>query len=120
MDTKELQERLGREIEEVKEKYRQEEIEAEEEKNDKIKEMEQRRRDFVLEATNSMLDTMGILNETFTKDEEESQRKSFKRDKNLQTAQAITATYGSANRAYQSQLIPETLRHLSALQSPQV
>jgi len=55
-----------------------------------------------LDITKSTLDALSALNEAFTGESEQEQKKGFERSKKIQTAQALISTYESAVQAFKS------------------
>jgi hypothetical protein len=55
-----------------------------------------------LDITKSTLDALSALNEAFTGESEQQQKKGFERSKKIQTAQALISTYESAVQAFKS------------------
>ena len=55
-----------------------------------------------LDITKSTLDALAALNEAFTGESEQEQKKGFERSKKIQTAQALISTYESAVQAFKS------------------
>ena len=55
-----------------------------------------------LDITKSTLNALSALNEAFTGESEQEQKKGFERSKKIQTAQALISTYESAVQAFKS------------------
>jgi hypothetical protein len=55
-----------------------------------------------LDIAKSSLDALAALNQAFTGESEEQQKKGFERSKKIQTAQALISTYESAVQAFKS------------------
>ena len=74
---------------------RKEELEAELATAEAIKQAK-------LDIAKSSLDALAALNQAFTGESEEQQKKGFERSKKIQTAQALISTYESAVQAFKS------------------
>lgn len=106
-------EQLNADLAAIDTKYREQEAKAQEEQNrkkdaqdeiDKAKAIKNAQ-DIAaarLSVAKSSLDALAALNQAFTGQSEEEQKKGFERSKKIQTAQALISTYESAVQAFKS------------------
>jgi hypothetical protein len=93
---------LGQETLALTEAQRLAELEINKKYDDLELEARRQRQQATLDVAKSTLDALAALNEAFTGESEQEQKKGFERSKKIQTAQALISTYESAVQAFKS------------------
>jgi hypothetical protein len=97
-----LAQSLGQETLALTEAQRLAELEINKKYDDLELEARRQRQQATLDVAKSTLDALAALNEAFTGESEQEQKKGFERSKKIQTAQALISTYESAVQAFKS------------------
>ena len=97
-----LAESLGQDTLVLTEAQRQAELEINKKYDELEVEARKQRQQATLDVAKQSLDAIAAINQAFTGDSEEEQKKGFERSKKIQTAQALISTYESAVQAFKS------------------
>jgi len=97
-----LAESLGQDTLVLTEAQRQAELEINKKYDELEIEARKQRQQATLDVAKQSLDALSAINQAFTGDSEEEQKKGFERSKKIQTAQALISTYESAVQAFKS------------------
>jgi len=97
-----LAQSLGQDTLALTEAQRLAELEINKKYDDLELEARRQRQQATLDVAKSTLDALSALNEAFTGESEQEQKKGFERSKKIQTAQALISTYESAVQAFKS------------------
>ena len=97
-----LAESLGQDTLVLTEAQRQAELEINKKYDELEVEARKQRQQATLDVAKQSLDALAAINQAFTGDSEEEQKKGFERSKKIQTAQALISTYESAVQAFKS------------------
>jgi len=103
-DTAALTEVYEGQVKEINDKYRTEKEAKDAEQAEKDKARAEEIANARIGTASSMIGALSSLNEAFAGSSERDRKRSFKRNKALQIAQALIQTYQSATAAYASQL----------------
>jgi hypothetical protein len=101
---KALAEQQKKDIADIEEKYRKEKEDKDKEAAEKEKARIEAKKAFWIQATQDTLNVITVLTDVFNNGSEKSAKKAFAINKAASLAQAIIATYLSAQKAYASQL----------------
>jgi uncharacterized membrane protein YgcG len=101
---KALAEQQAKDIADIEEKYRKEKEDKDKEAAEKEKARIEAKKAFWIQATQDTLNVITVLTDVFNNGSEKSAKRAFAINKAASLAQAIIATYLSAQKAYASQL----------------
>lgn len=101
---KELAEKQKKDIADIEDKYRKEKEDKDKDAAAKEKARIEEKKAFWIQATQDTLNIITALNDVFNNGSEKSAKRAFAINKAASLAQAIIATYLSAQKAYASQL----------------
>ena len=94
------------ELNDVKQKFAEEEVAIEEKKGLDIEDIKERNKQFAIDSAFETLDLISNITELFGKKGEKQAKKAFKVQKAAQIATTLGTTYLSATQAYASQFLP--------------
>ena len=97
-----LAQSLGQDTLVFTEAQRQAELEINKKYDELEIEARKQRQQATLDVAKQSLDALAAINQAFTGESEEEQKKGFERSKKIQTAQALISTYESAVQAFKS------------------